>query len=425
MRLTAGVAFGVGIVVACSAARAEEEVVRDDWVKFSLDAFVEWNDNRDSVSDTQGQDEVEDRFAYEKTDTMKFGIGPMIHFYQTYKSSHLRLEYGPMYQWWENPRVGQTKTEWTHQAYGELRYNTGERMDFYLRDSLKYIDDPDIYMGSEEPPFDPADKRLTEENSHLDNRVTTGFRYRLTQRIYSDLNAYWRTKRFDEPLLADNGDEDDMGVSLYNWIQQSALFSYGVTLAYTTYDRESVDDLPMGLETYSIGVGGRYKVNKYLDVTASYGYETAMHENEEIDDRSYPTETKLEVSVIPSARARLIAGVKLDVDEGYVYPYVSQERTAFYSSLSYRHTSKLSTTYRLDYRQCDYEEKYTNPETPDDAFYGSRDGTRDELFARVGLNYRWTDKLQTSVYYAFEDIDSDVTDSYSRNTLGARVRYEF
>jgi opacity protein-like surface antigen len=47
------------------------------------------------------------------------------------------------------------------------------------------------------------------------------------------------------------------------------------------------------------------------------------------------------------------------------------------------------------------------------------------LFARVGLNYRWTDKLQTSVYYAFEDIDSDVTDSYSRNTLGARVRYEF
>lgn len=399
--------------------------MRDDWVSFSLEAFGEWNDNRDSVSDSQGQDEVDARFDYEKTDNMKFGIGPMIHFYRSYKGSHLRAEYGPMYQWWQNPRIGQTKTEWTHQAYAELRHNTGERMDLHVRDSLKYIDDPDLYMGSEEAPFDPSDDRLTEENSHLDNRLSGGLRYRLSQRLYTDVDSYWRVKRFDDPYLADNGDEDSFGASIYTWIQQTALFSYGVTLGYDSYDRESVDDLPMGLETYTIGLGGRYRVNKYVDVSASYGYESAIHENEEIPDRDYPTDTKLEFGITPNARARMVAGVRLSVVEGYVYPYVSQDLTAFYSSLSYRHTAKLSTTLRLDYRQCDYEEKYTNPETPDDAFYGSRDGTRDELFARVGVNYRWNDKLVLTGYYSHEDIDSDVTDSYARNTIGARVRYEF
>lgn len=436
MRLSARVALGTACALVWSAVSAQgEEVDRDDWVAFSLDAFGEWSDNRDSVSGDRPGPEVavDDRFDYEKTDVVKLGIGPGIQLFRGFRGSHVRAEYGPAFQWWDDPRVGQTKTELTHQAYGEVFYNTGVRADSYLRDSFKYMDDPDLYMGSEELTVSPGDAHLTEENSHIDNRLSAGGRYRLAKRTYADMDANWHVTRYDDPLLADDGDEDGYDLKLGISRQHTAFLGFGVSANYSAYDRENIDDLPLGVESASIGVGARYKASKQVDISANYGYQFAWHENDEIDDRDYPTETRIEVAVIPTIRSRLVAGVEMSVVEAYVYPYVSQDRTAVYSSLTYQHTPQLTSTYRVDYRLCSYEERYTNPETPDDAFAGaaatrpdgSRDGDRNEIFVRLGLNYRWTDKLTLTCYYSHEDIDSDVNESYAKNTLGVRGRYEF
>ena len=425
MRPTTKVALCIGLALVSLGRAQNERLVRDDWIKFSIQAFVERDDNRDGVGSNYEHEDNVGRYRYRKTSWTKYGIGPGIHFYKDYKRGSLKLEYTPIYQWWQNPRVGRRRSEWTHFAYGEIKFNSGERTEFYVRDSFKYIDDPNIYMGGDEPEFDPENKHLREEDSHYDNRLSASMQYRLSQRLYSRLSGYWRVRRYDDDYLSTVGDEDDWGVSLYTYRQQTALFSYGVNLAYTNYDRDNIHDLEMGLETYSIGIGGSYKANKYVDLKANFGYERAVHEDSEISDRNYPTETKVEAHITPNLKSRVVLGVKLDVDEGYVFPYVSQERLAFYSMLTYRHTQRISTTWRLDYRYCDYKVKYSSPSAPEEAFYRKRDGSREELFMRAGINYRLDNALTLSAYYSYEDIDSKVTTSYKRNTIGARVKYEF
>jgi len=419
------VALGIGLALVSITKAQDDTIVRDDWIKFSIQAFVERDDNRDGVPSHYEREGNVGPSRYRKTSWTKYGIGPGIHFYRDNRGTSLKFEYTPIYQWWDNPRVGRRRSEWTHHAFGEIKFNSGERTEVYVRDSFKYIDDPNIYMGGEEPDFDPNNKHLREENSHYDNRFSAGMQYRLSQRVYSRLDGYWRVRRYDDDDLAAVGDEDDWGVSLYTFRQETAMFNYGITLAYTNYDRDNIYDLEMGLETYSIGIGAGYKANKYIDLLASYGYERAVHEDSEISDRNYPTETKIEARIRPDNKSRVVLGVKLDVDEGYVFPYVSQERISFYSMLTYVHTPRLSTSYRLDYRNCDYKVKYSNPSAPDAAYYKKRDGSRDEIFARVAVNYRWNDALTLSAYYSYEDIDSKVTTSYKRNTIGARVKYEF
>ncbi len=56
---------------------------------------------------------------------------------------------------------------------------------------------------------------------------------------------------------------------------------------------------------------------------------------------------------------------------------------------------------------------------------GARDGTRNDLFLRFGVNFRWNEHLTLSGYYSFEDVDSEVSDSYSANIVGARASYRF
>ncbi len=410
-----------------------DQVRRDDGFRLTLDVFGEWTDNRDSVSGERPPEGERKRFEYEKTDAFTLGVNPRLSFRRDLQLGQFRVEYGPTYRWWENPRVGQRRTELTHELYTELKYRTGGRTDLLLYNNFKYIDDADLYMGSDEAPVDPEARRLTEENSHYDNRLTGQLSYRLTERLSAEAGAYWRIRRYDETFLADNGDEDEFGLTLAGWRQHSAQLSYGLNLRYAWFDRESPDDLELGMETLTLGANVRYRVNKYVDASAWYGYEFVWHESDEIDDREYPADMRIELGITPDVRARMVAGLSMRVTESYVHPYVSQELLALYSSLSYQHTSRLSSTVRVEYRTTDYEERYTDPRTPDGAFGGSaasrprgeRDGERNELFFRVGVNYRLLSQLMLSAYYSHTDVDSDVNTSYSRNVIGARARYEF
>ncbi len=432
MRHLLSAAAALALAIPVMQARASE-TRRDDGIRLSLDVFGEWTDNRDSVSGERPAEGERKQFEYRKTDAFTLGVTPRIGVLRDFQLGQFRLEYAPTYRWWENPRVGQRKTELTHELYTELKYRTGGRTDLLLYNTFKYIDDTDLYMGSDEAPVDPEARRLTEENSHYDNRLTGALTYAISQRFSANAGGYWRIRRFDETLLADNGDEDEFGLTLGLSRQHSAELSYGLNLRYEWFDRESPDDLEMGVEALTLGANVHYRINKFVDAAAWYGYQFVWHENDGIDDRDYPTDLRLELNITPAARARMVAGVRTRITEGYVYPYVSQDLVALYSALTYRHTSRLSSTLRVEYRTTEYEERYTDPDTPDGAFggraasrpRGERDGSRDELFVRVGLNYRLLSQLLLSAYYSHTDVDSEVNTSYSRNVIGARAKYEF
>lgn len=431
MKVTARILTGVVCLAAISYVHGQE-AVRDDWFKVAVEAFVEWTDNRDSVSERQAFGDDTGRFDYKKTDNVKYGIGPILSLRKDYRRAAVRGEYQPMFTWWSNPRIGKSEFELTHRAYGELSFNSGERTEWHIRDSFKYLDDPRIYMGSEEYPLDPNDKTIRRENSHFDNHLSGGFRHSLSRQLYTTADAFWRVKRYDDTLLADNGDEDAYGVLVSLMRQHSAYLSYGVTAGYESYDRENVYDLEMGVESLTVGVGAKYKVDKHVDLTARAGYEFVEHESDEIKDRNFPTDTLIQLDIIPTRRSRAVVGARYRVTEGHVYPYVSQERMTFFSSWNYRMTATLSSTLRFDYSQGKYEEKYTNRDTPDSAYYskiniekGKRDGDRDELYFYAGLNYKWSEKLTVTGYYSYEDVDSDVDESFKRNTVGVRAKYVF
>lgn len=437
MNISARSLVGVALALVVQMAGAQG-LVREDTLSFSLVVYGEWTDNRDGVSGDLPENPVED-YDYSKQDGFKVGIGPGIVFFRQSGKTEWYVRYHPMYQWWDEVSVGQTQEELTHEASVELRFESGGRLDVSMDNRFKYIDDPDRYEGDEVDLPDIENRRFDTSSRHYDNRLGGDVRYALAPRWYSTLDSYWQIIRYDEEDMAEDSDEDKAGAEIGLTFQQTPLLGYGVQVAFDTYDRKTLDTqedggkVPMGYDSASIGVGGRYKLNKVTSFNANYGYQYVWHENEEIDDREYPTDAKFEMTLLPSERIQVLLGGTFGVTEGYVYPYVTQDKKAYYANLSYRHTPRLSSTYRLEYRNISFEERYADPETPDEDFYGEaaskprgeRDGVRDELFARVGVNFRWNDGLTLSGYYSFEDVDSEVSDPYSKNIVGIRANYRF
>jgi len=430
--------LGLALAAAIMPVLAQASQTDPETVVFSLTAFGEWHDNRNNVSGDTPEEPVEG-MEYGKQDAIKLGIGPGIRIQRRSGNTEFSLGYYPMYQWWDDAEVGQVESELTHDASATLRYRSAERLDLSLVDTLKYNDDPDLYLGEGLDFPEDTDRRLRTSNSHFENEASAGLRYRLRQRVFMTLDGSWRIRRYDEEEIARRGDEDEMGVSLGLSYQQTPFLSYGLFASHNLFDRESDvllesgEEMPMGLDWTSVGLSASYRLSEGATLTGRYGYQYVRYENDDIDDREYPTDAQVELRYEPFRRAQLILGGRLTVQEGYDYPYVDQELRAVYASLAYHHTARLTSTCRAEYRSSEYEEQYTHPTTPDGSFRseaaekpsGGRDGTRNDLFLRVGLNFRWNEKLTLSGYYSFEDVDSEVSDSYSANIVGARASYRF
>ena len=119
-----------------------------------------------------------------------------------------------------------------------------------------------------------------------------------------------------------------------------------------------------------------------------------------------------------------------------MYPYSSQDNTTLYANVTRLVDRKgdLRLVGDAEYRMRTYDVEDVDPDAEDYSSYfadlwektgGDGKGDRDSVWLRLSAVYRWSEKLSASVFYTYEDVESDVDMSYTENTVGLSATYRF
>ncbi len=448
-------AIAVGVALSTIAFGGEGDKISP--LGFSLTIGVKQTDNRDAIADdhvilVRG---VEERV--EKEDDTELWISPTISLrHEMGDGSRFLISYSPSYTEYDNPRENGMENEWTHALRADADLYLGPRTKFTLSDNYWWSGQKDWYYG-EEFELDPGDSAfdddddLTRNDDFYNNRLDTSLTRTLTADDTARIGAQWRIKRYDDDELAAYGDEDEYVLSASLMMRTTRHFAYGVFAEYTAFDRsngEGFEPEPIaGNETPRVDTGVEYATGGFqfeYDVSgngnvlfsARTGYKFVWYEAEDIEDDETVGDSRAEFILYRYERTSGRLGLKYGREFGEVYPYSSQDNTTLYANLTRLVDRKgdLRLMADAEYRMRTYDVEDVDPDAEDYSSYfadlwektgGDGKGDRDSVWLRLSASYRWSQKLSASVFYTYEDVESDVDMSYTENTMGLSATYRF
>lgn len=427
-------AFAAGVLLASAAFGAEQKPV-DFAVRFG----VRYTDNRDCIPDGY----VRNGAPMEKEDQWSFYIGPTIAFHHEVSDTmKFSASYSPVYHWYDNQRDGKEDSVLEHAFRANLALELSPLTTFTLADTFWYSGAKDYWYGDGYEWDNARGTRVSDE--YFENRFRAALKQKLTEGgDYLKVTGRWRIKRYDEDEFADSSDEDEYGARVDLMRVHSKYLSYGLFADYTSWDRctdaskHGDMKLELGVDYWTVGVQGAYDFygNGDTYLYASLGYNNASYEADDMDDQD-AVDAQVELRLFQSKPTQLLAGVRYGRDFSDIYPFSSQLDLAGYVALTqYLGPDRdvwINASLELRNRQYDVEEdldpsavRYGYVEALKNANGGKTEYDRDSVYARLAANCRVTDWLETSAFYTYEKIDSDVGTSYTENVVGVSATLKY
>lgn len=443
-----------GVVIASVALGQEAHKISP--IGLSLTVGVKQTDNRDTIPDgylipVNGVDTPQ-----EKEDDTELWITPTISFFHETGGGHrLQLSYKPSYTAYDNPRDGGVDNELSHEARAALLLFIGPRTQVDFTDRYWWNGAKDWHYGEEyilEHPEEFADDSIdTRNDDYYNNHLDLAINRIVTADLSLKLGALWRIKRYDDEEIAAFGDEDEYGLSAALVTRQNRHLSYGVFTEYTAFDRNNGEDfeadptsssgtprIDVGVQYIVTGVQASYDLfgNQNVILSARTGYNFMTYEADAMEDSDSFGDSVVELILFQQERTSGRFGLRYGKEYANIYPYSSQDNTTLFGSVSriIGRSSKLRVGADAEFRTRTYELDDLDPDAANYSRYFENlfeklgpdgEGKRDSTFARLHANYRWTDDFSTSVFYTYEDVDSDVDNDYTENTIGLSATYKF
>lgn len=403
-------------------------------------------DNRDAIS---GGYVVKD-VPVDKENSTELWVTPTISFFHELEGKYrLRLSYSPSYTYYDNPRDGGTEDEWSHAAKANLDFFIGGRTEVNISDNYWWSGAKNWHYG-EDYEFAP-DELETRNDDYYKNDFVTSVKRTLSADDYLRISGKWNIKRYDDQALADYGDEDEYVFLAELMRREGRHISYGLYTEYTAFDRNSGDSadpigsggegtdgvVDVGVQYLNTGIQLSYDFsgNRNVILSGRTGYNYMWYEAPDIDDNEMLGDSTLELLLFQQERTSGRFGVRYGQQFSDVYPYSSQENTTLFASVTriLGKRNKLRVGADVEYRTRTYELANVDPDAEDYINYQERleqlgiegDSKRDSTWVKLNASYRWNSNLSTSIFYSYEDVDSDVDSSYTENTVGINATFKF
>jgi len=394
-----------GLLVMASVALAQQK--EGDVMKFSATIYGEGTDNRDSKANP---DSNFDAYLMPRVDINLHGE----------RDATLDFHYAPYYRFRSNPSEIQNKTELFHDLGLSTVYQSSQVLEFRFQDNFYKTDDPAI---------DKKGVTLRRDSSYMMNYITGGGNYQLSNgRTRVDLSARDTTKRYTDTLVAVESDEDSIGVCFTGWHQAQRTLALLGVLDYAQFAYDSSKGIERGFNAISAGAGLEKIVSKTLRFNLRGGMIGADYKDDSLKAESAPF-ASLEINALSTPAARINASLAYLLRDSDVYPFPSQECTQFYTRMEWD-TSKmltlgLSGTYRNG--------KFTRGSlTPEGLIYQQAstyktEGNKVTLIVQADASYTIDADSSTTIKLAasHENVDSDVSEEYTRNGTSLTVSRKF
>ena len=399
-----------------SAARAESKPT--DPIRFSVNAMGYWTDNRDSW-ETSDKQSTWDFYVTPKVDAMHHGEQTWLDFY-----------YAPSYRYRSNPSDIQNDTLLEHDLGLKIRQDFSPRLEGRLFEKFDYSDDPSI---------DKSGSQVRGDLTYYLNRAEVGLIHDMTRHAKVDISVRNMIKRYTDKDAASESDEDrtDGGVILYGDL--SPTLALVVLANYANYGFSSKFGLDRDFDA-ALGAIGLEKIfTQSLRGGAKAGAQSVQYKDKGLDSQVSPYgELWLKGWTIPSTMLAL--DLTHGVREADAYPFASQEYTDLRGDMEWAMTESKRFILNLTgvYRISHYSGSQDLPPSivqaiqnnPDLAFFLSQIGLQDSgdvktIEEEIGVTYRMTETSSLKFTQRYEDVNSEVGVSYTKNAFSLALTKQF
>jgi len=321
----------------------------------------------------------------------------------------LDLSILPMLKWHSNPRTNaeggaQNDTELFGTAAMELMHQLSPRVTLSLGDAITYNDDPEVSNGG---------GNVRASYSHIWNTAHAGVAADLSETLATGVNGSYALKRYTDSVVAKDEDEDILSGEAYLKYKMGSGYNLLGLVGASDFKNKSTTQ-QRGSQVISAGVGVDKVFNPDYIGKIRGGYQHGAYDNSALDSIDTPNgSAELTLRAASSTRFRL--GASYGLYAPYVRPYSIQTLTAFSGAVDHDVLpNRLTLTLDAQYGSGDYkEEGATLP-----------GGTDDMVMVGVSATYRVNRIWSLSGGYDYENWDSDVRESFSRNTVNFSVKAE-
>jgi len=356
-------------------------------VRFSVDSKVQYTDNRDSSE--QNKESTFDIFL-----TPRVAVG--IDKQQLLVDFHL----APSVRYRTDPSPFDNEWQWLVDAGADLQHSPTPTLKFRVKEQFDYTDDPSV----------DSQGLTVRDRSYYLNRFEAGANWQF--RRWSALDAYGRyaMKSYTDSEVSNMADEDrgEFGVML--WRQVAATVGVKALGRYNTYALEEVNGVSRDFDTWLGALGAEKKLTPTFRGSASVGWMSAQYKDDRLGSDSGPfADLTLLGSLSPVLR--ISSALTHSIREADAHPYASQEFTEFSARAEWDSSAMVTLGLTGAIRQGSYDAENVGMTT---AQLAGGDETSIVVVGDVAIKV--TPKSTIRFSQKYEDLDSDVAESYTKNT---------
>ncbi len=387
-------------VVACTSRSADGEGER---FRFSVALRADYTDNRDAW---------EDEIAEENFD---FYVIPRLDIVSQGEQTVLDLFYAPSFRYRTDPSPVQNDTELLHSLGLNVGHKFTPRLTGRLYEQFDYTDDPAI---SDEG------STVREDRSYILNRTGAGLEFLVGRRTTVEAGGAYKLKRYDETAVAATSDEDRLDGTLTLRHYLTKTFNLRVYAAYSLFGYDSPADIQRDFDSAVGAVGVDNQLSQNLSVGALVGAQQQMYKDAGIDDGTSPFVTLYaRGSTTPSLRLAL-EGTHA-VRDADAYPYASQEYTEGRAKVDWDLSPRLTLSLNGTYRYSQYKDVAPSAAILFDFLGLETDGNETTIDTAATLAFKVSNQSTVRLVQRYENVDSDVSVDFTKNTTSLAFTQEF
>ncbi|MCE9613014.1 MAG: outer membrane beta-barrel protein [Lentisphaerae bacterium] len=354
---------------------------------------AEYTDNRDAAENN------EESTAY-------FYVTPRIDAYVNSERTVLDFFYAPSLRYCTDPSETQNDTELLHALGLKIDHSLTAQTKVRLYESFLYQDDPSISESG---------SMIRANRTYFLNTVELGLRQELSRWSYADLSGNYMVKRYKDDDAADESDEDRLGAQGILWRQVTPTMGVRGTAGLSSYSYQSSLGLDRDFDVYLGAVGLDKVFSPQLRGGLDVGAQASEYSDDSLDSSVDPY-AQVNAQIAPNPLFRIKGNFLHGVRESDAYPFASQQYSQVHVGLEADTSSLLTIGADGTYRLSDYSGDSRPAGSP--APLPGTDADGNETTIGLGAHATWKlgENARFSLRHLYEDVDSDVAESFSKNT---------
>lgn len=399
-------------VLACNVSVAQMDAQKGEPFRFSLSIAGETTDNRDSS--VNGVDNT-DLFITPRIDAVSDTDRTIFNFF-----------YEPSYRYRTEPYASQTADEFQHDVGVKLAHEFNEASSGYINERYVLTDDPSATV---------ANTTFRRDSSYYLNNVEAGGKMLMGERAYVGLDLSHLIRRYDEQAVARDADVDMLDGSLTFGRTMTEKVAVFLMAGASQVDYDKAEGIDRGFTSVNGGAGISKDFTAQVQGAVRVGVKSLEYSDSSLSSDSAPF---VQASLESSMSAQTVLGfvARYGQRDSDIYPFASQESSEFTAKVDWKGTEKLRFLVWANYRLGTYDGdtipdsalRQAGVATPEAlmSMYGlDADGDQTVITAGITATFALDDNMSIALGQTYEDVDSDVSTSFTRNATRLTLKRKF